>query len=94
MLTRPRFGLVVMGAFRAIGLLLVAIGVYASLHTRCRGRPTKWHPHGAGSRTRHVLGMVLAHGLPADRHCMRWLARAWRGACAHQQLEGISPATR
>jgi putative ABC transport system permease protein len=90
----PRFGLVVMGAFAAIGLVLVAIGVYSVIaYTVSRQTREIGIRMALGAGRAHVLGMVLrmgflllgigmAIGLAASFAATRVLAN---------QLEGISP---
>jgi putative ABC transport system permease protein len=90
----PRFGLVVMGAFAAIGLALVAIGVYSVIaYTVSRQTHEIGIRMALGAGRTHVLGMVLrmgflligigmAIGLVASFAATRVLAN---------QLEGISP---
>jgi ABC-type antimicrobial peptide transport system permease subunit len=90
----PRFGLVVMGAFAAIGLVLVAIGVYSVIaYTVSRQTHEIGIRMALGAGRTHVLGMVLrmgflligigmAIGLAASLAATRVLSN---------QLEGISP---
>jgi len=90
----PRFGLVVMGAFAAIGLVLVAIGVYSVIaYTVSRQTHEIGIRMALGAGRTHVLAMVLrmgflligigmAIGLAASFAATRVLVN---------QLEGISP---
>jgi putative ABC transport system permease protein len=90
----PRFGLVVMGAFAAIGLLLVAIGVYSVIaYTVSRQTHEIGIRMALGAGRTHVLGMVLRMGFLLIGIGMA-IGLAVSLAAARvltNQLEGISP---
>ena len=98
----PRFGLVVMGAFAAIGLVLVAIGVYSVIaYTVSRQTHEIGIRMALGAGRTHVLGMVLrmgflligigmAIGLAASLAATRVLSNQLEGVSPHDPLTFVS----
>ena len=82
----PQFGLVLLGIFATVGLILVAIGVFSVM---AYSVSLQTHEIGIrmalGSPARNVLNMVLGKGSAID----------WAGHCAGRDCErGTHPARR
>jgi putative ABC transport system permease protein len=90
----PRFGLVVMGAFAGIGLMLVAIGVYSVMaYTVSRQTHEIGIRMALGAGRAHVLGMVMRMGLVLMGlgTVVGLAASLVLTRVLSNQLEGISP---
>jgi predicted permease len=91
---QPRFGLVVLGIFAGVGLVLVAVGVYSVMaYTVSRQTQEIGIRMALGARRADVLGMVvrMGLGLVAIGVVLGFLASLAATRVIASQLSGVSP---
>jgi putative ABC transport system permease protein len=91
---QPRFGLVVLGIFAGVGLVLVAVGVYSVMaYTVSRQTQEIGIRMALGARRADVLGMVVRTGLSlvAIGVAIGFVASLAASRVIASQLSGISP---
>jgi putative ABC transport system permease protein len=91
---QPRFGLVVLGIFAGVGLVLVAVGVYSVMaYTVSRQTQEIGIRMALGARRADVLGMVvrMGLGLVAIGVVLGFVASLAATRVIASQLSGVSP---